>query len=105
MKTIIYIVLGILYYAYKFSKNKKKKLEEQNSSEQRYDETSESKTKPVAQYEEEEPKGFEDMLEELVAKKTIPKKEIKLDTVNTPTFDNSDWNQFQQQKAAKKEIA
>lgn len=106
MKTIIYLVLGILYYAYKFNKNRKKKQDEQaqKPSEETFESYNEPKPQAVSEPQYEEPKGFQEMLEELVSEKPVERKEIIIEKEPVTHFDNTDWDKFQKSKADKKKV-
>ena len=70
-KTIIYIVIGVLWYIYKFSKKKKKAgttTEPLNTSDEVVIEEDRSN----------EPSSFEEMLEKFIAPKRDEAKEIKV---------------------------
>jgi len=83
-KTIIYIVLGILYYAYKFSKSRKKKQEENTSEpvENKYDRLEEKEVKPSKSA----GKSFQEILEEFVEIPQQKEKEYKPPVIEKPTL-------------------
>ena len=75
IKTIIYIVLGVLYYVYKFSKKNKKTTKSTQPI------NTEVKEIESRQEDHQESKSFDELLEDFISPKKEPEQEAELRTI------------------------